>query len=208
MHRLPTGAQGQRVRPSLVLADPELMASAPMPGLAATAMNSLAHAAESLWVPLANPVAEMAALQAAALYSAGFADPAQPLKHNLALGALLGSYAIGTTGFAIHHITCQTLVALAGTPHAATNAVMLPHSVAFVETRAPEPIARLRAALGGTPIGDLAALSGATTLTELNVDRSALDAVLDAVDQRPDLANTPGGKPSRDEMRAFVEGAL
>src|SRR3954467_9362859 len=45
------------VRPSLVLADPVLMTSAPDPMLRASAMNALGHAAEALWVPGRNPVA-------------------------------------------------------------------------------------------------------------------------------------------------------
>src|SRR4051812_36365499 len=50
IHRMPAGVDDFRlVRPSLVIADPALMASQPMPGLAASAMNSLAHATESLY---------------------------------------------------------------------------------------------------------------------------------------------------------------
>ena len=42
-HRMPEGAEGGRlVRPSLVISDPALMASQPMPDLAASAMNGLA----------------------------------------------------------------------------------------------------------------------------------------------------------------------
>jgi Alcohol dehydrogenase, class IV len=59
IHRLPSGAETPRaglVRPALVIADPELMASAPTPALTATAMNALAHGAEALYAPGANPV--------------------------------------------------------------------------------------------------------------------------------------------------------
>ncbi len=55
----PPGSTGwSLVRPALVVADPRLMASLPEEPLAATAMNALAHAAESLYAPGANPVAE------------------------------------------------------------------------------------------------------------------------------------------------------
>ena len=76
-HRMPAGVEGARlVRPALVLADPDLMASAPMPGLAASAMNALAHALEALYTPLANPVTTMAALRAATLLAEGIsAEP-------------------------------------------------------------------------------------------------------------------------------------
>ena len=57
-HRMPAGVTEFRlVRPALVVADPALMASQPMPDLAASAMNALAHAVEALYTPLANPVA-------------------------------------------------------------------------------------------------------------------------------------------------------
>ena len=136
-HRMPAGVEGARlVRPALVLADPDLMASAPLPGLAASAMNALAHAMEALYTPLANPVASMAALRAASLLADGIsADP--PDRSALALGAILAGYASGSTGIAVHHAVCQTLVRETGTPHAETNAVMLPHSARLMAPRAP-----------------------------------------------------------------------
>ena len=56
-------------------------------------MNALAHAVEALYTPLANPVAEMAALRAAELIAAGLADD-EPDRPALALGALLAGYAV------------------------------------------------------------------------------------------------------------------
>ena len=58
-HRTPAGVEGARlVRPSLVIADPLLMASQPEPQLWASATNALAHGMEALYTPLANPVVE------------------------------------------------------------------------------------------------------------------------------------------------------
>ena len=91
------------------------MASQPMPDLAASAMNALAHAIEALYTPLANPVAELAALRAAALIARGL-DRSGPDRTALALGALLAGYASGVAGFAVHHAVCQTIVRVAGTP--------------------------------------------------------------------------------------------
>jgi maleylacetate reductase len=208
IHRMPEGVdQFNLIRPSLVIGDPELMASQPMPGLAASAMNSLAHATESLYTPLANPVAEMAALRAASLFASGLADPREPRRDDLALAALLGSWAMGTTGYALHHVVCQTLVRVAGTPHAETNAVMLPHTVRFMAMRAPDAIERLRKAIGGD-VADLAALSGATTLGELGAEPGHVDPVVEAASGRGELGNTPGGAPSPDRLRAFVQAAL
>ncbi len=60
LHALPPHARrgrGLRLRPVRCwrCAIPALMASAPMPGLAATAMNALAHAVEALYAPGAKP---------------------------------------------------------------------------------------------------------------------------------------------------------
>jgi alcohol dehydrogenase class IV len=182
-----------------VIAVPKLMTSQPMPGLAASAMNALAHAIEALYTPLANPVAEQAALSACRLLSGDGPE--------LALGAILAGYASGSAGFAVHHAVCQTLVRVAGTPHGPTNAVMLPHFVRLMEPRAPEAIARVKEALGERDIDSLAARAGVTRLSELGVDQPVLDDVVAAALQHPALGNTPD-PPKEDELRAVLEQAL
>jgi alcohol dehydrogenase class IV len=208
MHRVLDGAEARGfVRPGLVLGVPALMASQPMPALAASAMNALAHAVEALYTPLANPASEMLALRAAELFAAGLRDARQPNRDELALGALLAAWAMGATGYAVHHVTCQTIVRVAGTPHAQTNAVMLPHSVRFMTMRAGGAIQKLRRALGGD-VAELTAKAGPTTLSALGVDADQLDQVVDRLDGRPELDNTPGGAPHRDRLAAFVHAAL
>lgn len=215
-HRLPSDASGGRlVRPSLVIADPALMASAPQPLLAATAMNGLAHAFESLYTPLANPVARSAALRAASGFAAGLAGPDAPDAEQLALAAVLAGYAVGTTGFAVHHATCQTIVRMLSTPHAQTNAVMLPHTVAFMADRAPEAVGEFAAALGAgaephaaaPAVAALAAHAGPTTLGELGVRQQWSEHVAKAVAEHPALGNTPPSKPTRDDIEALVRAA-
>jgi alcohol dehydrogenase class IV len=206
-HRMPAGVEGARlVRPALVLADPELMASAPGPKLAASAMNALAHAMEALYTPLANPVTTMAALRAAALLVEGeSAEP--PDREALALGAILAGYASGSTGIAVHHAICQTLVREAGTPHAETNAVMLPHSARLMDARAPEALREFRRAIGDRDLTALAALSGHTRLSTLGVREDQLPSVAATVTNHPLIANTPQ-PPSEAEMLALLREAL
>jgi maleylacetate reductase len=199
-HRTPVGVEGARlVRPALVLADPELMTSAPPETVAASAMNALAHAMEALYTPLANPVASMAALRAASLLSG---DPAD--REALALGALLAGYASGSTGIAVHHALCQTIVRTAGTPHAQTNAVMLPHSARLMEPRAPEAVREFRKALG-TDLEVLAARSGHTRLSSLGVDEGQLAGVAEAVAVHPYSANAPDPPDAAELLRALHE---
>jgi alcohol dehydrogenase class IV len=215
-HRTPAGIENARlVRPALVIADPALMASAPGPRLAATAMNALAHAMEALYTPLANPVAEMAALRAAELIAAGVPrDP--PDAEALALGALLAGYASGSTGIAIHHAICQTIVRTAGTPHAETNAVMLPHSARLMSSRAPGELGLFARAVGdpdGDPgaaagrVAKLAARSGHTRLSTLGVEADDLPTVTGAVGGHPLVANTLS-PPDEQELAILLQEAL
>jgi maleylacetate reductase len=193
-----------------VIADPGLMASQPMPELAASAMNALAHAVEALYTPLANPVAEMAALRAAELIAEGL-DVKGPVRPALAQGALLAGYAVGQTGFAVHHAVCQTIVRVCGTPHSQTNSVMLRHFVRFMEPRAPHAIQQLGEALGGHArerVAGLSSQSGVTRLSELGVTEADLPRIMQGVAQRGDIAaNTPGA-PTEEELRAAIERAI
>jgi maleylacetate reductase len=212
-HRVPAGVEKfTLVRPSLVIAVPRLMASQPMPDLAASAMNALAHAVEALYTPLANPVATEAACKGAALISLALRIDSPTLP----LGALLAGYASGSAGFAVHHAVCQTIVRVAGTPHAQTNAVMLPHFVRMMVPRAPQQISLLGAATGAgvdgadrvpDHIAELAARAGVERLSELGVERAALDEIVEAALAHPALGNTPD-PPGREELRALLEAAL
>jgi maleylacetate reductase len=215
-HRTPKGVQGARlVRPALVIADPELMASQPPEALAASAMNALAHAMEALYTPGANPVAELAALRGAELIASGLR--AEPIAgDDVALGALLAGFASASTGIGIHHATCQTLVRDAGTPHAETNAVMLSHFAALMAERAPPQLGAFARALGapepdpGAAAGLVAALSaraGRTRLSELGVSEEELPAVAHAVVRHPLYGNTPE-PPSEGELLGLLRAAL
>ena len=203
-HRMPAGVeQFNLVRPSLVVAEPALMASQPMPDLAASAMNALAHSLESLYGPMRNPVTSMAALRALELFESGLGDD-EPRRDDLALASILGGYAIGGTGFAVHHAVCQTIVRVLGTPHAQTNAVMLPHTIAFVAEREPGALHGVEPAA----IARLAARAGVTRLSELGVADESLDQVVEAVLRHPALGNTPGGAPAAVELRRLLAHAL
>jgi alcohol dehydrogenase class IV len=216
-HRLPAGVGGARmVRPALVIADPDLMASAPLTRLAASAMNALAHAMEALYTPLRSPVTDLAALRAAALLAEGVTRMPEAGRGDLALGALLAGYASGSTGIAFHHAISQSVVRTAGAPHAETNAVILPHSARLMAGRAPGPMSELARALGdgsGDPeavaadIARIAARSGHTRLSTLGVTEEHLPAAVAATLAHPALANTPD-PPGETELLEALRAAL
>ena len=214
-HRMPAGVHTfMLTRPAVVIADPDLMASQPMPDLAASAMNAMGHAVESLYTT-PNPVAESVGLRAAALIARALGG-GDPDRGDLALGALLAGWAIAATGYAVHHVVCQTIVRVAGTPHAQTNAIIVPHTVRLVTPRAPVAIGRLGRALGRpdddpAPVADgvarVAATAGVTRLSELGVEHAQLGEVADAASGRPELGNTPD-PPDRAELLQMLEAAL
>ena len=116
-----------RVRPAVVVYDPALAASQPEPELAASALNALGHAVEGPCTPRANPVAALAARDAARRLVGAFAG-AEPDRDELALGALLAGYTIDSTGFGLHHVMAQTLVFAGLASHGQANAILLPHT--------------------------------------------------------------------------------
>jgi alcohol dehydrogenase class IV len=212
IHRLPAGAESQvrrMVRPDLAIADPEAMTGLAEPALRASAMNSLAHGADSLYTPFSNPLAEMAALRGAELIAASLDEPrVERNRAALAEGSLLSAYAIDSAAFALHHVICQTLVRICGTPHAETNATILPRTMSFMAPRAPNQLTKLGEAigtdlskieprilqLGGSPVG----------LGQLGADRTKLDEALEAMLARPELAFSPK-PPTREDLQDLIE---
>lgn len=229
IHRMPAGvADWNLVRPSLVIADPDLMASQDPQPRAGSAMNALAHAAEALYGPLANPIAEMAALRAAEHLARGLdlgadgdgnggnGSDEDRIRQELALGSILAGYAVGSAGFALHHLLGQTLVRVTGVSHSGAYAVLLPYTLEAMLERATPAIGKLGDALGlgarnpaAVParVAELAALAGPRRLGELGMEEGQIDEVVEAALQRPDLSNTPN-PPDAEELRALLREAL
>jgi len=214
IHRLPAGAESRvraLVRPTLVIADPALMTSAPESQLRASSMNALAHGADSLYTPFANPVSRMTALRGAELIAAALdAGPGERDRAALALGSILSGYAIDSGMFALHHVICQTLVRVCGGAHAATNAAILPRAMAFMVPRAPDDLEPLATAIGTTPsnieprILDLA--GNPPGLGAQGADKAKLPEAIEQMLMRPELAFTPE-PPTRSDLEALVTAA-
>jgi alcohol dehydrogenase class IV len=195
-----------RVRCAVVVCDPALAASQPVDQLAASALNALGHALEAPCAVAANPVATLAAREAARLLAGGFDDPSAPDRDALALGALLGGYALGSTGLGLHHVMAQTLVRLGHVGHGQANAVLLPHTAEALRRRCPSEIA----AFEPDPVPAAARireLAGAARLRDLGVAESDLDALVEAAAARRELDATPP-RATRDELRSIYAAAL
>ena len=206
------------VRPALVVADPALMASLPEQPLAATAMNALAHASESLYAPGANPSPRARRCERRSCSRTRSRRGALD-RDALALASLLGGLRDR------HHRAspCTTRSARRscapqGTPHAQTNAVMLPHTPALhgaagARTRcggwlghwgsAGEDPAEAAAA-----VEPLAARSGATSLADIGLDAGRVAR------NRATLPSSTRSSPrwrlrrTQGQLRALLEAAL
>ena len=214
IHRLPAGAEDRvraLVRPALVVADPGAMTSAPEPELRASSMNALAHGADSLYTPFANPVSRMTALRGAELIARALDEErAEREPDALALGSILCGYAIDSGAFSVHHVVCQTLARVCDVPHAQTNAAILPPAMAFMATRAPDGLVPLADALETTPDGieeRLLQLGGNPPgLSDLGADPDKLPQAIESMLLRPELAFTPE-PPTRSDLEKLIQAA-
>jgi alcohol dehydrogenase class IV len=215
IHRLPQGHEDETVdglvRPAVVLADPPLMVGLPEQRLRASAMNALAHGADSLYTPLANPVSELSALRGARLIARSLdTPPAERDSAELALGSILCGYAIDSALFSLHHVVCQSLVRTLRIPHAETNATMLPRVLEMLRSRAGPQMTALARALG-TKQTELAARvtelgGGPRRLRDLGGDRKDIEAAVKAITARQELQATPD-VPGAREIRELIEAA-
>ncbi len=210
IHRPAAGApQGTGfARPAIVLNDPALCASQPAPALAASAGNALGHALEGPLAPGRNPVATLAAEEAARLLTGAWEDPTAPDRPALALGALLAGYVIDATGYGLHHVLSQTLVRFGGAGHGPANTALLPHTTAALRARAPERVAALDAALA-EDVEDAAArladLAGARRLRDLGVEQDALAGCAERAAERPELDAIPPRPDAEEIARIYAE---
>jgi alcohol dehydrogenase class IV len=210
IHRLPDGHDAKSLmRPQVVLADPPLMVSAPEERLRASAMNALAHGADCLYTPLANPVSEMAALRGAKLIAKALdSDRAKRKPEELALGSILCAYALDSALFGLHHVICQSLVRVLRIPHAETNATILPRVVEALIPRAGPQMTALARALGVKQaelpkrVQELG--GGRRRLSDIGADRERLGEAVEAIMARPELQMTPD-PPDEAEIRELIE---
>lgn len=215
-HRLPAGFSGraQTIRPRVVIANPDLMASQPKTLRVGSAMNALSHAVEAIFVETSSAVPRLAAVRAINLIGRALGadrdDPETRLR--LSLGAIEAGYALGAVGFALHHVICQTIVRIGGVAHAPTYAVLLPYTLEFYKLRDELAWSLIRDEIGApdpsVALARICAESGApTTLTGLGMPLERIDQIVAAASERPELRLTPGGATAHD-VRALIESAL
>ncbi|HTM69732.1 MAG TPA: maleylacetate reductase [Luteimonas sp.] len=178
-----------RVLPRCVIYDPALSRELPFSITVVSMLNAIAHAAEGLYAPDANPVVDLLAEQGIRAGAGALArlqhDPRSLEARGDALvcawlcGTVMGSITVG-----LHHKLCHTLGGAFKLPHAELHTVILPHAMAYNAAAAPLAMARIAAALD-TPdapggLFDLAARHGApTALKDIGMRAGDLDHAAD-----------------------------
>jgi maleylacetate reductase len=186
-----TTGRDPRVRPRVVVYDPELTLTLPAAASAASGMNAVAHAAEALYAPDATAEikdrAEAGIRVLAAALPKVVADPGDAAARTDALrGAWWCGAALAGATMGVHHTICHVLGGAYALPHAETHAAVLPHAVACNEAFAPAAMTRLATALAATDpapaLWDLTARLGVpTSLAQLGFRHEAVEPAADLV---------------------------
>jgi maleylacetate reductase len=174
-----------RVLPKTVIYDPELTLSLPA-GLSVTSgINAMAHAAEGLYAQYATPIMSLLAEEGKRALAQGRPRIVADTKDIQARGdALYGTWlcgaVLGNVGMSLHHKLCHTLGGSYNLPHAETHTVVLPHTLAYNATAAPDAMTRIARALGRDDAArgmiELASSLGApVALKDIGMPESELD---------------------------------
>lgn len=187
-----------RVLPRIVVYDPALTVSMPPELTAASGMNALAHAVESLYAPDTSAQSLEVAEEAIRALAYGLPHtvrkPDDLEARTAALrGAWLAGWALGSTTMGLHHKLAHVLGGSYQLPHAGTHSALLPQVAAFNAPAASGPFGRAARALGVTEpaavaaaVFDLAAhLRAPTSLSGLGLKSDAIEAVAKIVAGAP-----------------------
>jgi alcohol dehydrogenase class IV len=185
-----TTGRDPRVLPRIVIYDPALTVSMPPELTAASGMNALAHAVESLYAPdstqLSSEVAEEAIRALAHGLPLAVSQPDDLKARTEALrGAWLAGWALGSTTMGLHHKLAHVLGGKYQLPHAGTHSALLPQVAAFNAPGASRPFTRAARGLGisgpeavGSGLFELAIhLRAPTSLADLGLEPSAIEDV-------------------------------
>jgi maleylacetate reductase len=136
------GGASQEALPKTVIYDPELTLAFPPHLSAASGMNAMNHAVETLYSSETNPVVQE--LSEEAIRRLGRSLPRivdDPTDREARIDALYGAWhaAMFRAKLGLSHVMAQRCRSLFGLVHAQSHAVAVPYAVAFNKDAAPEP---------------------------------------------------------------------
>ncbi len=148
--------EGAASLPATAIYDPELTLDLPARMSAASGMNAMAHAVESLYGPDTNPVVATMAEEAIRLLGASLPRVVQnPRDINARTDVQYGAWLAATfrAEVGLEHAIAQRVRQWFNLDHAHTHAVATPYAISFNANAAPDAMRRIARALG---VGDAA----------------------------------------------------
>ncbi len=142
--------------PATAIYDPELTLELPVRMSAASGMNAMAHAVESLYGIDTNPVVQTMAEEAVRRLGSSLPRVAEnPRELAARTDALYGAWLAANFRAAVglEHAIAQRLRQWFNLDHAHTHAVAVPYAIGFNSTAAPEAMERIKRALGVADAG-------------------------------------------------------
>ena len=148
--------EGPAALPATAIYDPELTLDLPPRVSAASGMNAIAHAVESLYGPDTNPVVQTMAEEAIRLLGSGLPRLTKNprdlgARTDVLYGAWLAANFRAEVG--LEHAIAQRVRQWFDLDHAHTHAIATPYAIGFNANAAPEAMRRITRALG---VGDAA----------------------------------------------------
>lgn len=199
--------------PVTVIYDPELTLDLPADISAASGMNAMAHATESLYGPGTNPVIQTMSEEAIRLLGENLPrivdNPGDiDARTNALYAAWIAAGFRATSG--LEHVMAQRVRSKFGLEHARTHAISVPYAIAYNRDAAPKAMERIERALG---VAD-----AATGLYDLNVRLGlqtgyrALGMPEDGIDIAAEIVSGmkfPNPRPTAfDDVRAIIAEAF
>ncbi|MBF5005767.1 maleylacetate reductase [Diaphorobacter caeni] len=181
-----------RVLPKTVIYDPLLTLRLPVGMSVTSAINALAHAAESLYAADGNPVMDLMAeegIRSIARAVPVITQDAANLsaREDALKGAWLCGAVLGNVGMGLHHKLCHTLGGTFNLPHAPVHTVVLAHALAYNSAAAPDAMRRIARAMGVSEAEANRPLAAAQAVFDLAAANGAPTALKDIGMQRADL---------------------
>jgi maleylacetate reductase len=178
-------------RPLRIIYDPELTRDLPGAVAATSGMNSIAHAVEALYPQKPNALSYLLAPEALRALRLGLIDVTRGSRSQEQLeaalyGGFLGGFLVSISGIALHHQLCHVIGGLFDLPHGATNAVVLPHALAYNAPAVPDACRAILEIFGGASAAsglfEFAREIGAPgSLRELGMPAAGIEAVVDGM---------------------------
>ena len=206
-----------RMLATTVIYDPELTTSLPREATAASAMNALAHAVDSVYLPTLSPLLRPSAATGAALIAHHLPQVlADPLDLTARHGLLEGAFHCGaslTGGFAVQHGIAHVLGGSLGVEHGLAHALVLPHVTQHLTAFVADTLRPIADALGTDDLPgtffDLLVESGLPTgLKAVGVARKDLERAV-AITLETTQEDSPSEVPlTEDVVRRILDASF